>query len=73
MYIDNMVKVITIPKELSKRGDLVLMPREEYEELKRSSGDVVSEKEILKWSKEAKELKKSGKLPKLRSFADLEK
>ena len=28
-----MSKVISIPKELSKKGDLVIIPRAEYEEL----------------------------------------
>ncbi len=30
-----MVKVIAIPKELSKKGDLVIIPRSDYEELLR--------------------------------------
>lgn len=30
-----MAKVIAIPKELSKRGELVMIPRSEYEELLR--------------------------------------
>ncbi|MBU4298508.1 hypothetical protein KJ636_00485 [Patescibacteria group bacterium] len=66
-----MEKIITIPRELIKAKELVLIPREKYEELLESQK--VTEEDVLRWTKEAKILKKMGKLPKLRSWADFEK
>jgi len=66
-----MEKVIIIPKNLAKEGELVLIPRKKYEKL--LEGQKVTEEDILQWAKEAKILKKAGKLPKLKSWADFEK
>lgn len=70
-----MVAVITIPRELSKKGDLILIPREEYEELLRSrlyeKSKKITEKDVLRWVKEAKKLADQNKLPVLRSLREL--
>ena len=69
-----METVITIPKELVKEKELVLIPKKKYEELLRvQKRKEVTEKDILFWAKEARVLKKAGKLSKLRSLADLKK
>lgn len=67
---------ITIPKEMMRKNDeLVLIPRKEYEQFLRitesGAGERVTEKDVLRWSREAKQLKKRGKLPLLRSLHDL--
>ena len=64
---------ITIPRTLTRKGDLVVVPRKEYERMlslaaQRSS---VTAADILRWSKESKQLKRIGRLPLLRSLADL--
>lgn len=64
-----MEKVITIPKDLIKEGELILIPRKKYEELLESQK--VTEEDVLRWTKEAKVLKKIGKLPKLKSWVSL--
>jgi len=70
-----MVAVISIPKELSERGDLILIPREEYEELlllrPRERKEKVTENDVLRWVKEATILKRAGRLPMLKSLVDL--
>ena len=66
-----MEKIITIPKELAKEGELILIPRKKYEELLESQK--VTEEDVLRWTKEAKILKRRGKLPKLKSWNDFEK
>jgi hypothetical protein len=66
-----MEKVIIIPRELAEEGELILIPRRRYEKLLESQK--VTEEDVLRWAKEAKILKKIGKLPKLKSWADLEK
>jgi hypothetical protein len=67
-----MAAVITIPKELSKKGDLVLVPRDEYEALLRFQKEKeVTKKDVLRWAREAKKLADRGKLPILRSLKDL--
>ena len=63
-----MGEVVTIPKNLIKEGELILIPRKRYEEL--LERQKVTEKDILRWTKEAKFLKKIGKLPKLKSWDD---
>ena len=57
---------ITIPENLIKSDDLVAISRKDYEnflELKSEVKEVVSEDDVLRWSREAKKLKKAGKLP----------
>jgi hypothetical protein len=65
--------VITIPKNLIKDDDLVIIPRKEYEEFLeiKKEEKMVTEADVLRWSKEAKKLKKTGKLPILRSLKNL--
>jgi hypothetical protein len=65
---------ITIPKKLIRNDDLVILPRKEYEEyleLKEKRMEEITEEDILRWSKDAKKLKKAGKLPVLRSLKEL--
>lgn len=66
-----MADVITIPKRMTGRDELVVLPRKEYErllEVKRENGkmykkETVTEENVLRWSREAKKLKRAGKLP----------
>lgn len=58
-----MGKIISIPKELSKEGELVVIPKKEYENLLRKQK--VTADDVLRWTEEAKSLFKKGKLPKL--------
>ncbi|MCP6718337.1 MAG: hypothetical protein KJI70_02250 [Patescibacteria group bacterium] len=66
-----MVKIITIPKEIAKKGELVLIPRKEYEEFLRLRKQREWEK---KDTDEAirifKEEKKKKKLLKIKSLAE---
>ena len=64
-FLKLMEKIITIPKNLVKEGELILIPRKKYEKL--LEGQKITEEDILRWTKEAKILKKAGKLPKLKS------
>jgi len=58
-----MGKIISIPKELSKEGDLVVITKKEYDNLLKSHK--VTADDVLRWTTEAKILLKKGKLPKL--------
>ena len=66
---------ITIPKKLSLNEDLIAISRKEYE-LLRSVFEVskenkeITENDILRWAREAKKLKKTGRLTGLRSLKD---
>lgn len=66
---------ITIPKNLIKNDDLVIIPRRKYEaflevfKIFREKKQII-EKDVLVWSREAKKLKEEGKLPLLRSLKD---
>lgn len=57
-----------IPKTITGKEDLVILPRKIFEQLARKD---VCEHDVLRWSKEAKKLKKSGKLQKPCSLKDL--
>jgi len=70
-FLKLMEKIITIPKNLVKEGELILIPRKKYEKL--LEGQKITEEDILRWTKEAKILKKAGKLPKLKSWASFQK
>ncbi len=58
-----MDKIISIPKELSCQGELVVIPKREYENLLKKQK--VTADDILRWTDEAKFILKKGKLPKL--------
>jgi len=66
-----MNRVITIPKELVKEGELIVIPRKKYEQL--LEGQKITEEDVLRWAGEAKKLKKIGRLPKLKSWTVLKK
>lgn len=59
------MQTITIPKKLTGRDDLVVIPKKELDELLARAGKPVSEKDVLRWSREAKKLRRAGKLSKL--------
>ena len=66
---------ITIPKKISGKDNLIAIPRKEYELLLDALEALrekkqPTEKDILYWSKEARRLKKEGKLSVLRSLKD---
>lgn len=57
---------ITIPKQITKGEELIIIPRKEYEEfleLKEKRKEEITEEDVLRWSQEAKRLKRAGKLP----------
>lgn len=58
-----MDKIITIPQKLAKKGELVIIPKKEYEKLLRKQK--VTAEDVLRWTREAKFMKRVGKLPEL--------
>ncbi|MBS4028080.1 MAG: hypothetical protein KGZ58_05510 [Ignavibacteriales bacterium] len=59
---------VTIPKAMTGKEELVIIPKKILELLlKDNSG----EDEVLRWSREAKKMKKAGKLSLLHSLKDL--
>jgi len=66
-----MEKVITIPKELLKEGELIIIPRKKYEQL--LEGQKITEEDVLRWTREARRLKRIGKLAKLKSWKALKR
>lgn len=58
-----MSKIISIPKELSREGELVVIPKKEYDNLLKKQK--VTPDDVLRWTAEAKILLKKGKLPEL--------
>ena len=62
---------ITIPKTLREVGDLVLISKKELDALIVRANDSAGQASVLRWSKEAKAMRRSGKLPILRSLGSL--
>ncbi len=64
---------ITISRRAREEDDLIAVPRRELNALiERADMSVgVSEKDILRWSREARALKRAGKLSMLRSLRPL--
>ena len=52
-------------------GELVVLPRKEFEKLLEGRIEELEEQKLLRLSREAKNLKKEGRLPVLRSLRDL--
>ena len=63
--------VFTIPRQVTGFEELVVLPRREYERLAKLNDMNVRLKDVERWSLEARQLKKAGKLPILRSLKDL--
>ena len=57
---------ITIPKEITGNEELVVLLRRDLEKILKEKS--LTEDDILRWSKEAKKLKKQNKLPILESL-----
>jgi hypothetical protein len=66
-YIGSMA-TITIPKTIAGRDDLVVIPKKELDALIERAGEEVTEKNIVRWAREARRLGKAGKLPPLSSL-----
>ena len=56
---------ITIPKKLAANDDLVVIPKKELQALMVRAGDAVSTADVLRWSRDAKQLHRARKLTKL--------
>jgi len=67
-YTDRMQRVVTIPKTVTGREELVVLPRSLLERL---ISRQVTATDVLKRSREAKKLKRGGRLPVLRSLRAL--
>jgi len=54
----------TIPKKLVGKDDLVVVPKKEFDALVARADNPVREADVLRWSREAKQLRRGGKLAK---------
>lgn len=62
--------LVTIPKNIAKMGELVVLPRKEFEKLLEGKTKELEERRLLSLSREAKNLKKEERLPVLGSLRD---
>lgn len=51
--------------------ELVVLPKRKFEEILEKASRELSAEDILRWSREARALKKANRLPILRSFKSL--
>jgi len=65
------MSVITLPKKLTKEKELVIIPKKEYEKLLKAFKILKNQEIIFNLAKEARKLKKKGKLPLLRSLKNM--
>ncbi len=56
---------IPIPKKIAGMGDLVVLPKKEFDALVARAEGAVTDDDVLRWAREAKKLYRAGKLPKL--------
>ena len=59
------METVMIPRRLAGKDDLVVIQRKELDELIARAGDPVSQQDVLRWSREARKLRRAGKLSKL--------
>lgn len=62
---------ITLSKVMLREGELVVLPKKQYISLVARAEDAVLEKDVLRWSREARAMKRAKKLPLLRSLRSL--
>lgn len=67
------MSTIAIPKTITKGEELVIIPRREYDRFLAiiSGNEEIKGDDVLRWSREAKRLKRAGKLPLLNSLKNL--
>jgi len=71
--LEYMEKIITIPKEMSKKGDLVIIPRKEYDEfLRLRKQREWEEKDTDEAIRVFQRERKKKKLIKIKSLAELD-
>ena len=56
---------ITISRKLAPKDDLIVIPKKEFDALIVRARDVVTEQDVLHWSRDAKKMYSTGKLAKL--------
>ena len=47
---------ITISRKLAPKDDLIVIPKKEFDALIARAGDVVTEQDVLHWSRDAKKM-----------------
>jgi len=62
---------LTFSKEMLREKEMVVLPKREFLSLVERAEGAVNEKDILRWSREARSLKRVGKLNLLRSVRSL--
>ncbi len=62
---------IKLSKAMLREGELVVIPKKHYISLVARAEGVVGEKDVLRWSREARALKRAKKLPVLRALRSL--
>lgn len=62
---------LKLSKEMLREGEVVMLPKKQFLSLVERAEGAVSEKDILRWSREARMFKRAGKLPILRSLRTL--
>lgn len=62
---------IKLSKAMLREGEVVVIPKKQYISLVARAESTVSEKDVLRWSREARALKRAKKLPVLRSLRSL--
>lgn len=62
---------LKLSKEMLREGEVVVLPKKQFISLLARAEGAVGEKDILRWSREARVLKRAGKLPVLRSLRSL--
>jgi hypothetical protein len=62
---------IKLSKEMLREGEVVVIPKKQFISLVEKAESAVSEKDILRWSREARALKRVHKLPVLRTLRGL--
>lgn len=66
-----MPTILTIPRTITGDEELVVLPKRKFEEILEKASRELDANDILRWSREAKSLKKANRLPVLRSFKSL--
>ena len=52
---------VTISRKLAPKDDLIVIPKKEFDALIARAGDVVTEQDVLHWSRDAKKMYSTGR------------
>ncbi len=65
LWYTGFMTTVTISRKLAPKDDFIVIPKKEFDALVARARYAVTEQDVLQWSRDAKKMRRAGKLAKL--------